>query len=140
MLSKRAFSLALPLALIFGVALVAGCIGQTAQTTGNATPADRPVKEFEMLSFYEIVDGKPKPQFSLSEMVVNKGDLVKVKITNTRGTHDFVIDELKVYAETPLNQTVVVEFVADKAGEFVYYCAKMNHREAGQWGTLKVLD
>lgn len=74
------------------------------------------MKEFEMQSFYEIVDGRPKP-------------------------HDFVIDEYKVYAETPLNEEVVVEFVANRAGEFVYYyCAKPGHRQAGQWGTLKVIE
>ena len=93
-----------------------------------------------MTSFYEIVDGKPKPQFSLSEIIVNKGDTVRIKITNTKGTHDFTIDEYKVYAETPLNEEVVVEFTADKAGEFVYYCAKPGHRAGGQWGTLKVLE
>jgi nitrous oxide reductase len=101
------------------------------------TPGD---KEFSMTSFYEMVDGKPRPQFSVKELVVRKGDKVKIKITNTKGSHDINIDEFNVKAETPLDKEVVVEFVADKAGEFIYYCSKPGHRANGHWGTLKVIE
>lgn len=99
-----------------------------------------PVKEFIMTSFVEMVNGKPKPQFSLKEITVNKGDSVRIKITNTKGTHDFKLDEFSVFADTPLNQEIVVEFTADKAGEFVYYCNQPGHRANGHWGTLKVTE
>ena len=108
-------------------------------TMDRVTSADAgELKEFTLTSFYEMVDGKPKPQFSVSELRVKKGNTVRLKITNTKGMHDFVIDELKVYKETPLDEEVVVEFTADKAGEFIYYCSKPNHRALGQWGTLVV--
>ncbi len=97
-----------------------------------------PIKEFTMTAYYD--PALKKPIFSLPEMSVKKGDIVKVKITNTMGMHDFVIDELKVAKELPLNEEVVVEFVVDKAGEFVYYCSKPGHKEGGQWGTLKVTE
>jgi nitrous oxide reductase len=106
---------------------------------GNVNP-NAPLKEFTVTSFVEFADGKPKPQFSLKEITVNKGDFVRIKITNTKGTHDFKIDELNVFADTPSDQEVLVEFTADKAGEFVYYCTKPGHRTNGQWGTLKVLE
>lgn|SRR3989338_5182585 len=106
---------------------------------GQVSPAaSGEVKEFTLTSFYEMVDGKPKPQFSLSEMRVKKGDTVRIKVTNTKGMHDFVIDEFGVAKETPLNQEVAIEFTAGKAGNFVYYCSKPNHRMLGQWGTLVV--
>jgi len=98
-----------------------------------------PVKEFKMTSFTEMVNGEPKPHFSLNEIVVNKGDKVRIKITETSGMHNFVIDEFGVYKDTPLNQESVVEFIADKSGNFVYYCSKPGHRQNGQWGTLRVL-
>ncbi len=101
---------------------------------------EAPVREFTMTSFFEMVDGKPAPQFSLKEIVVNKGDRVSIKVTNTKGTHDFTLDEYSIFEETPLDQEVVIEFTADKAGEFVYYCSKPNHRALGQWGTLRVLQ
>ena len=105
-------------------------------TQENKEPA---VKEFSMTSFVEMVNGTPKLQFSLKEITVNKGDKVRIKITVTSGTHDFKIDEFNVYADTQLNKEYVVEFTADKTGEFIYYCAKPGHRQNGQWGTLKVI-
>lgn len=112
---------------------------------GSAAPAatennkEQPVKEFVMDSFYEMVDGQPRPQYSLKEITVKRGDLVRIKITVTKGIHDFKIDEYNVYADTQLDQPMTVEFMADKAGEFIYYCTKPGHRQNGHWGTLKVL-
>lgn len=100
---------------------------------------EAPVKEFSMTSFYEMVDGQPKPQYSLKEMTVNQGDKVRVKVMVTKGAHNFNLDEFNVKADTPLNQEVTVEFTADKAGEFIYYCSMPGHRQNGHWGTLKVL-
>jgi len=98
------------------------------------------VKEFSMDSFVVMEDGKPKPQFSVKEITVNKGDKVKLKVTVTSGSHNFKLDEFGIYEQTPLNEEVVIEFTADKAGEFVYYCNMPGHRANGHWGTLKVLE
>lgn len=147
--------LLLPL-LLLAVVAVAGCTstGQVPATTqSDAAPSASPsaviaeppapapaaVKEFSMDSFYELVDGKPFPQFSVKELTVNEGDTVRITITNTKGVHDFSIDEFNVKAETPIGEPVTVEFTADRAGEFVYYCSKPGHRANGHWGTLKVL-
>lgn len=100
--------------------------------------SEAPVKEFTMTSFYEMENGKPHPQFSLNEIKVKKGDKVRIKVTNTKGSHDINIDEFGVKAETPLDKEVIVEFVADKAGQFVYYCSKPGHRQNGHWGNLIV--
>lgn len=93
-------------------------------------------KEFSMTAYYDAT-GK---WFSLKEMSVKKGDLVRVKITNTKGMHDFTIDEMGIKKELPLDQEAIVEFKADKVGDFVYYCSKPGHRAGGQWGTLKVTE
>lgn len=97
-----------------------------------------PVKEFTMTSYY--APSERRAYFSLKELVVNKGDRVRIKVTNTAGSHDFVLDEYNLNQETPLNEQQTIEFTADKAGEFVYYCSRPGHRASGQWGTLKVLD
>jgi|SRR3989344_8595820 len=96
------------------------------------------VKEFTMTSWVENKDGKMAPSFSLNEMRVKKGDTVRINITNTAGSHDFTLDEFGIKKDTPLNQVVVVEFVADKVGTFEYYCSKYNHRSLGQRGNLIV--
>jgi len=65
---------------------------------------------------------------------------VKVKITVTKGMHNFNIDEFNVHFATPINQETVVEFVADKVGKFIYYCSMPGHRANGHWGTLTVTE
>lgn len=128
-------------ALVLVVIILAG-FGINSMTE-NAVVADsneRPVKEFTMTSFTEIIDGKYYPQYSEKELTVNKGDLVRIKITTTSGKHDFKIDEFNVYSETPLEEEVIIEFIADEAGEFIYWCTKPKHRENGHWGTLTVLE
>ncbi len=96
------------------------------------------VKEFIMTSFYVMEGNTPKPQFSLKELAVKKGDKVRIKVTNTKGMHNFNIDEFNIHQATPLDQEVVIEFMADKVGDFVYYCNMPGHRANGHWGTLHV--
>lgn len=135
--------------IIIGIAIVlagAGLIFAKNQTTDKENSSiqvgteSKSVKEYSIQSFVEFVDGKPKPQFNPNEITVKKGDLVRLKITVTSGNHDFKIDEFNVFADTKLNEEKIVEFVADKAGEFVYYCTKPGHRQAGHWGKLRVLE
>ncbi len=101
------------------------------ESTGAAA-----VKEFSMTAYYDTT-GK---WFSLKEIAVKKGDTVRIKITNTKGMHDFVVDEYSIAEELPMDKEVIVEFKADKVGDFVYYCSKSGHRAGGQWGTLKVSE
>jgi heme/copper-type cytochrome/quinol oxidase subunit 2 len=136
--------------LVFlGMMLLVFAVFWTTSLTGNVTkdnscdtgscPIEN-VKEFTMISFTEIIDGKYYPQYSLKNITVNKGELVRIKIKVTSGMHDFKIDEFGVYSETPLDEETVIEFVADEAGEFVYYCTKPGHRANGHWGTLIVKE
>ncbi len=109
---------------------------------GNAigfANSNGPLKEFSMTSYTDVINGQYKPNFSIKDITVNKGDRVRIKITEISGNHDFKINEFGVYTVTDLNKEAVVEFVADKQGDFVYYCTKPGHRQNGQWGTLKVI-
>ena len=77
--------------------------------------------------------------FSPSSIKVKKGDIVKITFKNTQGCHDFVIDEFGAatkQANSP--DTEVIEFTADKAGQFEYYCSVGSHRSMGMKGTLVV--
>lgn len=78
-------------------------------------------------------------KFAPATMSVNKGDTVRVTFKNSGGVHDFTIDELNVVTKqisTGAEETV--EFVANQAGTFEYYCSVGNHREMGMKGTLTV--
>jgi heme/copper-type cytochrome/quinol oxidase subunit 2 len=94
------------------------------------------IKEFNLDSYNSEVDGEYAPRFSMKEIVVNNGDLVKINVNTLSGTHDFKIDEFDVFAQTPEGEVTTVEFTADKSGEYIFYCSKGKHRELGQWGKL----
>ena len=117
-----------------------GATAPNNQVAATTALADTPVHEIAMESFDTMVDGKYTPQFSLKEITVKKGEKVRININDTKGNHNFKIDEFNVLAETPMGQVTSVEFTPDKVGQFVYYCAKPHHRELGQWGTLTVTE
>ncbi len=98
-------------------------------TTGNAVGAE---KDF-------TVTGQ-NYSFSPSTITVNKGDRVKITFVSGGGTHDFKIDEFNVASQRMSDGAQdVVQFVADKAGTFKYYCSVGSHRAMGMEGTLTVL-
>ena len=105
-----------------------------APKTGSSEAMTGAIKEFTTTAFYD----DKGVWYSLKEIRVKKGDTVRVKATNTKGMHDFSLDEFGVKAELPLNQEVVIDFKADKAGEFTYYCSKPGHKSKGQFGKLIV--
>ena len=89
------------------------------------------VKEF-------TVTGK-KFSFSPTTLTVQKGDKVKITFKNIDGFHDFKIDEYGIATaqkQSPAEE--VLEFTADKAGSFEYYCSVGEHRALGMVGTLTV--
>lgn len=70
---------------------------------------------------------------------VKKGETVRISFRSVDGVHDFVIDEFDARTEIIREgQTTEVSFVADKTGEFEYYCSVGNHRALGMKGTLVV--
>jgi len=109
-------------------------------TDSANTNADQNVVEFDIRSFTEIEDGTYFPQFSMTLLEVKKGDLVRLNINTTSGVHDFKLDEFGIYEETPTGEITTIEFVADKAGEFEFYCDKPGHREAGHKGTIVISE
>ncbi|MBI4894911.1 MAG: cupredoxin domain-containing protein [Candidatus Aenigmarchaeota archaeon] len=135
--------------LIVGLCLIIAAIsigyfavtGNATQQPSNTSHADENnVKEFHLESFYTMEDGNPHPQFSVKNITVNKGDFVRIYVNTTKGTHDFNIDELNVHKQTPTGQITTIEFIADKSGEFVYYCSMPGHRQNGHWGTLTIVE
>lgn len=116
---------------LFQKSKVANTEPDTKDLTMKATG---PVKEFTTTAYYD----ETGVWYSLKEIRVKKGDTVRVMATNTKGMHDFVIDEFGVKKELPMNEAVTIEFTANKTGEFIYYCSKPGHRDKGQWGKLIV--
>jgi len=80
--------------------------------------------------------------FSPSQISVKKGDTVRITFKSTSGMHDFKVDEFqaatKVLRATDAEE--VIEFVADRAGTFDYYCSVGSHRANGMVGKLVVTE
>jgi|SRR3989344_3534285 len=95
------------------------------------TPAPGQVKVF-------TVDAK-NFSFSPAEIRVKKGDKVKIVLNNTGGFHDWVVDEFNARTKQVTGPaTAEVEFTADKAGTFEFYCSVGQHRAMGMKGNLVV--
>lgn len=78
-------------------------------------------------------------KFDTSEIRVKEGDTVKITFKNAGGTHDFVIDEFDVAAKQASGPSEeVLEFVADKAGTYEFYCSVGKHRAMGMKGKFIV--
>jgi plastocyanin len=78
--------------------------------------------------------------FSDEEIRVQEGDRVKIVFSSTGGFHDWVVDEFDGAATEQVNpgKTTTAEFVADKKGEYEFYCSVGNHRGMGMVGKLIV--
>lgn len=78
-------------------------------------------------------------KFDLAEMRVKKGDTVRVTFKNAEGFHDWKLDEFGAATQKlQAAQEETIEFVADKAGTFEYYCSVGKHRTMGMKGNLIV--
>jgi plastocyanin len=77
--------------------------------------------------------------FQPTEIRVSKGDRVRITYKNSDSTHNFTIDGYDVKTKLLAgNAEETVEFTADKAGTFEFYCSVGNHRQMGMRGNLIV--
>lgn len=114
-------------------------------TTASSQPTSRPTVRPTATAQGESATDKvftleaKNFRFTPDKIKVKKGDRVKVVLNVVDMQHDFVVDELNVRTKVgKAGETVEVEFTADRAGEFEFYCSVGNHRALGMVGTLIV--
>ena len=75
--------------------------------------------------------------FSPKQLIVTKGDTVKITFKPTDTTHTFTLPDFNVdTGDVSAGQTKTVQFVANKTGTFQFYCTL--HKSMGMTGTLTV--
>lgn len=79
--------------------------------TGNSIKEESNVKEFQVKAF--------RFGYSPELIEVNKDDKVKIIIENTDTLHGIRIPDLSIRGDE------ILEFTADKKGEFIWYCTNM---------------
>lgn len=102
-----------------------------AQEVVDVTDSDAAVKEITVTN-----DGF---DFIPREIRVNVGDTIRLTFENGGGFHDWVLDEFDAATrQFSGGQSETIEFVADRAGSFEFYCSVGNHRARGMWGDFIV--
>lgn len=71
-------------------------------------------KEFSMIA--------KQWSFEPAEVIVNRGDTVRLRVKSIDVPHGIVIKEYGIDEKLERDEEVTIEFVADKSGEFVFYC------------------
>jgi len=108
------------------------------QVTDRKIPVQAPVVGGEADEKTFNLSAKPF-EFSLKEIRVKQGDLVRINLVVEQGMHDWAVEGFG--ARTKLlkaDESDSIVFRADKSGTFEYYCSVANHRQMGMVGKLIV--
>ena len=137
---------------LISIFVLSGCSiirpNQTSETTPNVIDSDAQVvpatEDADVFEPTTQIEMTMSPfTFSVTEITANPGEVVEVNLTNSQGTHDFVIDELGVQSEiinTGENTAVTFTIPQDATPgtTYEYYCSVMDHRAQGMVGTITV--
>ncbi|MBP7242565.1 copper-containing nitrite reductase [Amaricoccus sp.] len=83
------------------------------------------------------IDGMVNPTITVYE-----GELVQINLINGEGAeHDVFIDQYNVRSSKVIgrNASSTFSFLANKPGEFAYFCTIAGHRQAGMEGLIQVI-
>mgnify|MGYP001568945141 CR=1 FL=1 len=89
--------------------------GQEDEAEEIAVVPDSGVKEFDMTA--------RQWAFEPATITVKEGDTVRLNIKSKDVTHGFAIFEFDVNERLQPGKTTTVEFVADKKGEYTFFCS-----------------
>ena len=83
------------------------------------------------------IEGQTNPTLTVYE-----GELVQINLINGEGAeHDIFIDQYNARSSLVIGQNAssTFSFLADKPGEFAYFCTVAGHRQAGMEGLVQVV-
>lgn len=134
----------IPILFLAVLVLSLGCVAQDGsvqenQVEDNTSPA-LPSNQTNMTGqVKEFILRASNYEFDPEIMVASRGDLIRITLIDTSGTHNLFIDGYNVRSNT-LNrgEEQVIEFVADKEGSFDFWCEVGDHRSRGMEGELLI--
>lgn len=102
----------------------------------------------EVLDYSDVTDGVVEIavsnqglRFTVDEITVRRGVTVRLTFDVVGGMHDWVLDEFDAATEVMRRGgSETIEFTADEAGTFEYYCSVTGHRRAGMFGSFIVIE
>lgn len=128
--------------LASNVSALSGKVDQL--STGGSGESEPATRTFSIiLVMFGMEEEEARHRWISSSIMVKRGDTVVLEITNTDddSVHGFGIAEYGINETIQPGETVTVEFVADKAGFFIFYCTRVGCApdHAQQVGQLVVL-
>jgi|TARA_Y100000310_G_C20444212_1_gene697545 cytochrome c oxidase subunit 2 len=102
----------LPITLFFSLFLIMGCSNEPSSSSPNNNSPE--TKEFNLTA--------SNWKFEPSIITVNNGDKVIFHVTSTDVAHGIAINEFGVSQNLNPGETTDVEFIANKKGEFLFFC------------------
>ncbi|MFW6362978.1 MAG: cupredoxin domain-containing protein [Spirochaeta sp.] len=79
-------------------------------------------------------------QFLPTAVEVPVGSTIRITYESS-GRHDWRLDEFDAATQVLGNgESETIEFTADSAGEYEFYCSVANHRARGMWGRFIVAE
>ena len=102
-------------------------IGLTILSAGSARTVAQVAKDAGtgMQAEHEIQLTLRKYEFNPGSLRVRKGERVKLVMTAADHDHGFKLDDFDINQKIPKGTTVVVEFIAAKAGTFQFRCSNV---------------
>lgn len=86
----------------------------SSSSTASTSTVQSSIKEFSMTA--------KQWEFNPSTITVNNGDTVRLHITSIDINHGFALPSFGVSEQLTSGNTVNIEFVADSAGTFTFFC------------------
>lgn len=77
--------------------------------------------------------------YTPNTVIVNKGDTVHINLTAVDGNYDFTQSNYGLSLAVAKGQTKVVQFDANAAGKFTFYCASCGGPSKGPTGYIEVV-
>ncbi len=96
------------------------------EALGQSAPVAAPLKEFTITA--------KQWSFEPASITVKKGDRVRITIVSKDVEHGFAIWEYDIKKTIPAGKSVVVDFIADQAGTFTYFCSSFCGAGHGDMG------
>ena len=96
------------------ILIIAGCArgSSVEDVSGNL---ENGVRVIQMRAFQFGFDPNP--------VIVNEGERIKLVVTSTDVTHGISIAEFGVNVQLFPGRPSIIDFTADKAGTFIFYCS-----------------
>lgn len=118
--------------------VLSGCSSNINNTNTNDGLELDPLKgEYNVVREFDI----DMSNFAYSKKVitVESGVKVRIKLTNSNGFHNFIIDDLNIKSDVlSIADTEYIEFIAINKGAYVYYSAISDDKVKGMIGTLYI--